>query len=235
MTELPGVIRAPNIWDQPEAYEAENRGVDPAGAIESAMAQIHDWAGGHLVDIGCGSGFHLPRWAETAGRVTGVEPHPPLVQAARERIAALEDPAQRQRITVSPGSAQALPVKRADVAHARWAYFFGPGCSPGLAELERVLRPGGTAFIIDHNASRSTFGGWFLRALPSWDPAAVERFWARHGFTRVGLDICWDFPDRETFARVLHVEFAPELAQAILAEHTGASVDYAVNVWWRRY
>ena len=69
------------------------------------------------------------------------------------------------------------PTPRVDVAHARWAYFFGPGCEPGLAELDRVVRRGGAAFVIDNDATRSTFGGWFRRALPRYDPVAVERFW----------------------------------------------------------
>ena len=45
--------------------------------------------------------------------------------------------------------AEALPVPDAsvDVVHARWAYFFGPGCEPGLAELDRVVRRGGTAIV----------------------------------------------------------------------------------------
>ena len=61
--------------------------------------------------------------------------------------------------------------------HARWASFFGPGpgCEPGLAELDRVLRRGGTAFVIDNDASRSTFGAWFRRSLPRRDQQAVRR------------------------------------------------------------
>ena len=45
-------------------------------------------------------------------------------------------------IRLAAAQATGLPDSSVDVAHARWAYFFGPGCEPGLAELERVLRPG---------------------------------------------------------------------------------------------
>ena len=57
-----------------------------------------------------------------------------------------------------------------DVVHARWAYFFGPGCEPGLAELARVVRPGGVAFVVDNDVTRSTFGRWVLRAFPDGTP-----------------------------------------------------------------
>ena len=34
---------------------------------------------------------------------------------------------------------------------------------------------------------------------------------------------------------MVRIEFAPELAAEILAGHEGTEVDYAVNLWWRRY
>jgi SAM-dependent methyltransferase len=230
------LIPSPNIWHHPGVYEAENRGVDPAGVIETAMREVHDWAGQTVLDIGCGTGFHLAPFASTAARVIGVEPHGPTVARARERVRALE-PARRKRIDVRSGTAQALPLPPAavDVAHARWAYFFGPGCEPGLGELARVVRRSGTAFIIDNDASRSTFGQWFRRALPRYDPGRVERFWARQGWHRVPLDITWEQPDRTTFEAVVRIEFATELADTVLAEHSGTSVDYAVNLFWHRF
>jgi hypothetical protein len=40
---------------------------------------------------------------------------------------------------------------------------------------------------------------------------------------------------REDLAAVVGIEFPGELAEAILAEHDGLEVDYAVNLWWRYY
>lgn len=226
------VIPSPNIWKHPGVYEVENQGVDPDGVIETAMRRIHDWTNQTVLDVGCGTGFHLPRFATDATRVIGVEPHPPLVRRAQARVVGIDG-----RVDVMRGTAQALPLPSSsvDVVHARWAYFFGPGCEPGLAELARVLRRGGTAFVIDNDATRSTFGGWFRRALPDYDPVAVERFWARQGWHREPLDIRWDQPDRASFEAVVRIEFPPAIAEAALAEHTGSSVDYAVNLFWRTF
>lgn len=225
-------IPSPNIWDSPEVYELENLGVDRAGVIEAAMRSIRDWAGQDVLDVGCGTGFHLPRFAETARSVVGVEPHPPLVVLARDRVATLPN----VRVVQAGAEATTLPDHSVDVVHARWAYFFGPGSEPGLAELARVIRPGGTAFVLDNDATRSTFGGWFRRSLPRYDPDAVQRFWVRWGWTRMPLDVEWTFDSPDDFARVLRIEFAGPLADEILTadpERTG--VDYAVNLWWRRW
>jgi ubiquinone/menaquinone biosynthesis C-methylase UbiE len=186
-----------------------------------------DWTGRVVLDLGCGTGFHLPRFAETAARVYGVEPHPGLLRLAARRTRALPN------VTLLAGTAQEVPLPDAsvDVVHARWAYFFGPGSEPGLAELDRVVRRGGTAFVIDNDATRSTFGGWFRRGYPKVDPQAVERFWAGHGWTRTPLDLDWRFGNRADLEAVVRIEFAPEVADAVLAEHDGTTVDYAVNLW----
>jgi hypothetical protein len=33
----------------------------------------------------------------------------------------------------------------------------------------------------------------------------------------------------------VRIEFAPEVADAVLADHSGTSVDYAVNLFWHRF
>ncbi len=226
-----GARPSPNIWNTPGSYEIENSAVDPARVIETAMRERRPWEGANLLDIGCGTGFHLPRFAAHATKVVGVEPHGSLVEHARRRCAFLP------QVDVRQGTAQALPVPDAsvDVVHARWAYFFGPGCEPGLAEVRRVVRRGGAAFVIDNDATRSTFGRWFRDAFPSYDPTAVERFWARHGWSRQPLDIEWRFDSRADFETVVRIEFRGDVASRVIAEHTGLAVDYAVNLWWRAF
>ena len=226
-----GVIPSPNIWHHPETYELENQAVDRDGVIEAAMREVADWAGRDVLDVGCGAGYHLPRFARTARSVTGVEPHPPLVRVATRRTSRLPG------VTVLAGTAQALPLPAAsvDVAHARWAYFFGPGSEPGLRELERVVRRGGAAFVVDNDGTRSTFGRWFRRGYPTVDPGSVERFWASNGWNRTPLDVEWRFATRAELEAVVRIELDPVTAEAALAEHQGTVVDYAVNLFWRRF
>jgi ubiquinone/menaquinone biosynthesis C-methylase UbiE len=252
----PGAIPSPNIWHHPSTYELENRAADPERAIESAMRAVlgpQGWAGRSLLDLGCGTGFHLPQWAsgpDAAARVIGVEPHPDLLAVAARRTRRLGN------VTLLSGTAQSIPLPDAsvDVVQARWAYFFGPGCEPGLAELDRVVRRGGTAFVIDNDARRSIFGSWFRRGYPMVDPDAVERFWSTHGWTRTPVDIAWRFDSRADLEAVVRIEFTREVADRVLAEWPvdrtedvsggdvggagaigGLEVDYAVNLWHRTF
>jgi SAM-dependent methyltransferase len=230
-TPLPGSVPSPNIWHHTETYELENRSVDPDGVIEAAMRDVlgGGWVGRDFLDLGCGTGFHLPRWADGARSVVGVEPHPDLAALAARRTARLAN------VTVRTGTAQAIPLAPAsvDVAQARWAYFFGPGCEPGLRELDRVVRRGGTAFVIDNDTSRSTFGSWFRRAYPMIDARQVQRFWTSHGWRRRPLDVEWRFASRAELEAVVRIELDPQVAADVLASHRGTVVDYAVDLWWK--
>lgn len=229
------MIRSPNIWDSPDVYELENLASDRAGVIDAALDAIHPLDGSDLLDVGCGSGFHLARFAARGARVVGVEPHLPLVGRARARLSTAAGGGRTA--SVLAGDAERLPLRDSSihVAHARWAYFFGAGCEPGLAELARVLRPGGIACIVDNDATRSTFGSWFSRAYPAYDPLGVQRFWDRQGFTTERLTITWTFDRREDLEAVAAIELPPAVAAEVLAAHDGLTVDYAVALRWKHY
>jgi ubiquinone/menaquinone biosynthesis C-methylase UbiE len=224
-------VPSPNIWQHPAVYELENHAFDREGRLEDAMRAIADWDGLVVLDIGCGSGFHLPSFASSASCVYGVEPHPGLLRLAARRTTSLGN------VAVLPGTAQDLPLPdlSIDVVHARWAYFFGPGCEPGLAELDRVVRRGGTSFVVDNDPTRSTFGSWFRRAHPRLDPVAIERFWSTRGWRRTPIDVAWRFERPADLEAVVRIEFAPDLADEILAGHDGLTVDYAVNLWSKHF
>jgi SAM-dependent methyltransferase len=206
------VLPSPNIWYYRQAYEVENRAQDVDGEIWRVLGEQRDWTGADVLDIGCGDGFHLPRFAAAARSVLGVEPHEPLVRDARRRIAKLSN------VEVRQGRAQRLPVPDAafDVVHARTAYFFGPGCEPGLREAERVLRPGGTLMIVDLDVASEPYGGWMRQDLPHYDPPGVEKFFAGQGFSCRKVMTRWRFEDVAAMESVLKIEFsAPVAAKAI--------------------
>lgn len=231
-------IPSPNIWNDPQVYELESQAFDRAGVVERAMSAHRSLAGARVLDLGCGSGFHLSRWRELgAAGVLGVEPHPPLLELARDRLAGLTE-AARDRIAVLSGSAEDLPLpdRSIDVMHARWAYFFGSGCEPGLAELDRVMAPGGLACVIDNDLTvASTFGRWFTAAYPAYDADATERFFRRHGWQRESLLTGWEFERREDLDAVVRIELPPAAAEHALSDHEGTTVDYAVVLRTRRF
>lgn len=233
--QIPGFLRSPNISGDWRLYEVENRAADPDGIIEDAMGEIASWANRILMDIGAGTGYHIERFHMDAAHVIAVEPDPELRIELMQRLATQN----LTRTSVLGASAASIPIRdhSIDVAHARFAYFFGPGCEPGLAELERVVRPGGTAFIIDNDLRDGTFASWLREAYgeEASDPDELETFWERQGFTIERLQSCWRFESRDDLERVVHLEFPPEHAARFVARHSGLEVDYHLLLMHRTY
>lgn len=220
---------SPNIWNWPQIYEAENRAHDVDDAIWTALRPLGDWSG-DVVDVGCGTGFHLPRFASDARSVLGVEPHSPLVETARRRTAHLAT------VRVEHGAAERLPLPDAcaDVVHARTAYFFGPGCEPGIREAMRVLRPGGVLVVVDLDASAHDYGRWMRADEPRHDPAVTEAFFVRHAFDVRRVDTRWVFEDRDTLRSVLGIEFTKATAAHAYASTPGLALDVRYRIHTRR-
>jgi ubiquinone/menaquinone biosynthesis C-methylase UbiE len=222
----PGFLRAPNISRDPELYEIENNAADPDGAIETKMRRIAPWEGKVLADIGAGTGFHLERFHQQAEHVVALEPDPDLRLLLMQRIV----DHRLTRTSVVGASAASMPLQNdaVDIAHARFAYFFGPGCEPGIAELRRVVKPGGTAFIIDNDLRSGTFARWIRAAYQISESAIAdnERFWVEQGFTIERLASCWRFENRDALERVIYLEFPAEHAAAFVANVSGLEIDY---------
>jgi len=221
---LPDFKHAPNQGGHVELYEVENQALDPDGHVLAAMRARAPWAGRTLLDLGCGSGYWLGGYADEAAQVIGVEPDPRLLA-----LAAARDP----RVRVLPGSAEHIPLAdhRVDVVHARFAYFFPPGCDAGLAEVMRVLRPGGTLVVIGNDLRAGEFAQ-LLRAaegalVPGGGPE-TDAWWAARGADRITVRSMWRFTSRADLEAVLRMEFPLKVAGPWLAARPGAvSLSYS--------
>ncbi|MBV9845354.1 MAG: class I SAM-dependent methyltransferase [Kutzneria sp.] len=231
-TRLAGahVLPSPNIWRWPELYEIENRAQDSAGRLWRALREECDWTGLDVVDVGCGDGFHLTTFADDAASVTGIEPHPPLATRASGRVRGLG------AVRVLAGTAQRLPLPdtSVDLVHARTAYFFGPGCEPGMLEADRVLRPGGALAIVDLDGTRPPYGSWLCADVAGYDPFAVEQFFAVKGFSCRKVDTLWRFGSRSELEAVLRIEFSAATAERAIAATPGLEIPVGYRLHVRR-
>ena len=211
---------APNIRDDPDLYEVENQALDPADRLLDAMRDAAPWSGRRLVDLGCGTGFWLPRYAGDAAQVIGVEPDPVLRTAALARVTGLPN------VEVVAGSAEHLPLDDAsvDVVHARFAYFWGPGAEPGVEEVRRVLRPGGALVAIDNDHTDGEFADLLRGAADAFtarQQPAIDAWWRERGARQIRVRSEWRFPSPADLAAVLRNEFRGGAADEWLAAHPG--------------
>jgi SAM-dependent methyltransferase len=142
-------------------------------------------------------------------------------------------PAAREVIGVEPD-----PELRASaVVHARFAYFFGPGAEPGLAEVGRVLAPGGALVAVDNDHGAGEFAEILdvaSDAFASRHGASVDAWWAQRGATRHRVLSQWRFQRRADLEAVLRNEFRDGAADGWLAAHPDRlhiTYGFALFVW----
>jgi demethylmenaquinone methyltransferase / 2-methoxy-6-polyprenyl-1,4-benzoquinol methylase len=177
-------------------YDPMNRlmtaGLDRRWRRETAAAVVQP--GDRVLDVCCGTGDLALAASEAGGRVTGLDFSAPMLERARGKSSEIE---------WIEGDALALPF--ADGSFDAVTIGFGlrnlPNVEGGLAELRRVLRPGGRLAILEITRPRGPLAPfyrfWFDGVIPlagkvlpggsaySYLPASVRRFPAPEGLARL--------------------------------------------------
>ena len=103
--------------------------------------------GGRVVEVGAGSGANFPHYPEAVTEVVAVEPEAYLREQAVAAAAQAPVP-----VTVVDGVADVLPLRdgSCDAAVACLVLCSVPDQARALAELKRVLKPGGELRFLEH-------------------------------------------------------------------------------------
>jgi SAM-dependent methyltransferase len=143
-----------------------------------------------LLDVACGAGYFLTESASHVGYVAGLDLSEPKVELARWRLG---DRIAAGTAEVKKGDAGALPweVGRFTAISCSDAFAFFPDPDHALAEMCRVLRPGGRA-VVDMNPRVPGGTESHLFRGPAgqvwvWNDADVRRMMAAAGFDDVAI------------------------------------------------
>src|SRR5829696_9457597 len=136
----------------------------PGRRVDEAQEHQGHEPGDRVVDVGGGPGRFLREAAKRGATAVGVDP-----SSQMRRLATWRTPARlRDAVRVADGTAERLPLEdgAATVACAVASYHHWTDPDAGLAELHRVLRPGGRLLIAERLARP---GGWFQHHALTWE------------------------------------------------------------------
>jgi len=138
-------------------YDLYERHVFPR-VMDLAMRQMAELrpaalagAEGDVLEIGFGTGLNLPHYPPAVKRLIALDPLDALSERVQARVEAAPFPVDRHALRADGG----LPFDddRFDSVAMTWTLCSIPEPGAALAEMRRVLRPGGRLSFIEHGLS----------------------------------------------------------------------------------
>ncbi|VVJ17888.1 Phosphatidylethanolamine N-methyltransferase (EC [Amycolatopsis camponoti] len=138
-------------WDRKSAsYDAE-MGVWDRRLFGDSREWACGQAAGEVLEVAVGTGLNLA-WYPAEVTLTGLDLSAGMLDIARSRARELG-----RAVTLAQGSAHALPFTEAsfDTVVCTFGLCAIPDPATAVAEMARVLRPGGRLILVDHVAGSS--------------------------------------------------------------------------------
>ena len=137
------------------------------GQIMKVRSKIVPHAEGDVLELGCGGGINMEFYAPARIRsFTGLDPSPELLTMSRAAAAA-----HGMAADIVGGFGEAMPFEsgRFDTVVTTFTLCSVTDQAAVLAEIRRVLKPGGTALFLEHGAAPDAdVAKWQRRIEPIW-------------------------------------------------------------------
>jgi len=162
--------------------------------MRQVRARVCQGLEGAVVEVGFGTGHNARYYPPSVTKVVAIEPSRVCMKIAEPRIDRSSVPVEYGGLT---GEHLDLPSGEFDAVLSTWTLCTIPDLDAALAELRRILKPGGRFLFVEHgHAPDAKVARWQARIEPLWKPLAGGCHLTRHisedieqaGFTIEKLD-----------------------------------------------
>ncbi len=143
-------------------YDLAFGGISAMGR-QRAVAEVNRLPGARVLEVGVGTGLALPHYG-VEKRITGIDLSVEMLARATARVAA-EQLDNVEALLVLDAEDTGFAAGQFDIAVAMFVASVVPNPGLLLAEMRRVVRPGGHILLINHFAAENGPRWWVERAL----------------------------------------------------------------------
>ncbi len=150
-------------WGSPEFFADVEKTRYASHPFMREVAEFDGFRGKKLLEIGCGLGTDLINFARGGAIVSGIDLTERSIELVKERFAA-----EGREVDARAGDAEHLPFadETFDVVYSFGVLHHTPDIDAAIAEIHRVLKPGGRIIImLYHRSSLRVWLGTPLHAL----------------------------------------------------------------------
>jgi SAM-dependent methyltransferase len=149
-----------------EAYDALREANEPV-EFSYRLHEFRSFVGRRVLDVGCGNGYVLSRFAREGARTTGIDLTRRAVELSSRRFELMGLPG-----AFTVGSAEDLPFpdEAFDGVTSMGVLHHTPDTPRAIAEVRRVLRPGGRLIVMFYHRNSAVYRRFQLRARLSGRP-----------------------------------------------------------------
>lgn len=219
---------------QAQQYQAMVAREDVEGNILPALQSIRPFADLDILDMGAGTGRLACLAAPLARRIVATDRSPAMLAVAAHRLRRM---AANWAVVTADHRRLPLAAGTADLALAGWSFGHFVGWFPetwrgeigqALAEMQRVLRPGGTAIILE------TLGTGHETPHPPTAGLAAYYAWLEqeHGFAHTWIRTDYQFASVDEAAELTRFFFGDELVAHIRRRNL-TRLPECTGIWWR--
>jgi len=216
-------------------YDALVSREDYQGNILRALNQIRPLAGVDMVELGAGTGRLTRLVAPLVKRIHAFDLSPHMLSVAAQTLPKMG--VSNWSLAAADNRWVAARSGIADVSMAGWSFGHAQGWYPDswreeagrmVAELQRVLRPGGTAILLETMTTGSE-----TPSPPHEGLAAYYQWLEREqGFSTVNIRTDYRFDSLAEAERLARFFFGDALADRIVRENW-IILPECTGIWWR--
>lgn len=209
---------------------------DKDGAIPHAISEILDHTDLDVVDLGAGTGRLASLLAAKARSLVLLDGSGRMLEAAAVKL----NRAGHTNWTIRVSDLRQLPLEddSAGLIVSGWSICYvassnqpnhGENLQTVIREIERVLRPGGTAIIFETLGTGSPY---------PQPPDSLTAYYAalenEHGFAHRSIRTDYAFPSPAEARDLSAFFFGPEMPPKLTGPH-GTDLPECTGLWWRTF